>query len=651
MKKLILFLCLLGAACGQNVGIGPGVYSLTPGSGGSGGGGNVSSSGSPTGGQLAQWVDSTHITGVATQASSVWIGYVSDPTGTGLWVFNNNPTLLIPILSGIWTAPGARVITAAAMGADVIDVTMTANTKTYSTDKTFTVSGSPATDQYFGAWLTNSDTVLHTNSLTGSTPATWTIAAGATVYYQWRTTGANAYTMIGGPPSVIDLTANTTPASTDLIVTTSATTAVGKKSTLAQTSDATLGGLSSNGVVTRTGTNTYAIAGTTGTLGSAVYSVSPALTGSPTAPTQAASDNSTKISTTAYVAQAGLLLINAQTGTTYTLLAADLTSVNNGGSVLVTMNNASSNTLTIPLNSGVAFPVGTQVVVEQLGAGATTIAATGGVTINSQNGLVLGAQYSTVCLVKTATDTWQLSSGPNVSVASGKTATISNSITFAGTDGTTQTFPTTSATLARTDAANTFTGASTGTSWVLTTPTVVAPNSGLNNRFRSSSSVTAQAPAASTRTYVTGSDIGPFTAAQIAVGTMIFWELDITKTAAGVATSTFDIAFGTAGSTADTARVSFTKPAGVGNVDHCLVKIGAVVKTNSASGVVIGDFTLLDDQTGAGGFLASGKYISSLTTTSSTFDTTTATHVGLCITTGASDAYTINSCKVWSLNL
>lgn len=42
--------------------------------------------------------------------------------------------------------------------------------------------------------------------------------------------------------------------------------------------------------------------------------------------------------------------------------------------------------------------------------------------------------------------------------AAAKTLTFNNSITLAGTDATTMTFPTTSATLARTDAANTFTG-------------------------------------------------------------------------------------------------------------------------------------------------------------------------------------------------
>ncbi len=48
-----------------------------------------------------------------------------------------------------------------------------------------------------------------------------------------------------------------------------------------------------------------------------------------------------------------------------------------------------------------------------------------------------------------------------VTVATGKAAAISNSLTFAGTDGTTLTGPTTSATLARTDSAQTFTGVQT----------------------------------------------------------------------------------------------------------------------------------------------------------------------------------------------
>jgi hypothetical protein len=45
-----------------------------------------------------------------------------------------------------------------------------------------------------------------------------------------------------------------------------------------------------------------------------------------------------------------------------------------------------------------------------------------------------------------------------LTIADGKTFTVNKTLTFAGTDATTMTFPTTSATVARTDAANSFTG-------------------------------------------------------------------------------------------------------------------------------------------------------------------------------------------------
>lgn len=57
-----------------------------------------------------------------------------------------------------------------------------------------------------------------------------------------------------------------------------------------------------------------------------------------------------------------------------------------------------------------------------------------------------------------------------LTVANGKTLTASNTLTLAGTDATVMTFPTTSATIARTDAANTFTGVQTMTSPAITTP-------------------------------------------------------------------------------------------------------------------------------------------------------------------------------------
>ena len=93
------------------------------------------------------------------------------------------------------------------------------------------------------------------------------------------------------------------------------------------------------------------------------------------------------------------LTINAQTGSTYTLVLTD-----QGG--LVTTSNASANTLTVPPNSSVAFATGTTLIVAALGAGQTTLTAGVGVTVVSTPGLKLRAQYSAATLVKTATNTW-----------------------------------------------------------------------------------------------------------------------------------------------------------------------------------------------------------------------------------------------------
>lgn len=92
--------------------------------------------------------------------------------------------------------------------------------------------------------------------------------------------------------------------------------------------------------------------------------------------------------------------INAQTGTTYTLVLAD-------AGKHITLTNAASITFTVPLNATVAYPVGTEIEISQGGAGQVTIAATGGVTLHSFNSdLKLAGIYAGATLKKTATDTW-----------------------------------------------------------------------------------------------------------------------------------------------------------------------------------------------------------------------------------------------------
>jgi len=96
------------------------------------------------------------------------------------------------------------------------------------------------------------------------------------------------------------------------------------------------------------------------------------------------------------------LQINAQTGTTYTLVAAD-------AGKLITSSNGSAQTITVPPNSSVAFATGTQIIVQNIGSANATLAEGSGVTIQSKDSIKeIDGQYAAATLIKTATDTWSL---------------------------------------------------------------------------------------------------------------------------------------------------------------------------------------------------------------------------------------------------
>ena len=91
--------------------------------------------------------------------------------------------------------------------------------------------------------------------------------------------------------------------------------------------------------------------------------------------------------------------INTQTDS-YTLVLAD-------AGKLVEMNKSTACTLTVPPNSSVAFPVGTEIEIKQLGAGQVTIVAGSGVTLrNADTALKIEKQYCSASLKKRATDEW-----------------------------------------------------------------------------------------------------------------------------------------------------------------------------------------------------------------------------------------------------
>jgi ATP-dependent protease HslVU (ClpYQ) peptidase subunit len=95
------------------------------------------------------------------------------------------------------------------------------------------------------------------------------------------------------------------------------------------------------------------------------------------------------------------LNFNAQTGTTYTLVAAD------AENKLVTTSNASAVTVTIPPS---VFTAGQQINVASIGVGLTSFAAGAGVTITSTGASaaapILRARYSAGTVICTASNTF-----------------------------------------------------------------------------------------------------------------------------------------------------------------------------------------------------------------------------------------------------
>jgi hypothetical protein len=96
----------------------------------------------------------------------------------------------------------------------------------------------------------------------------------------------------------------------------------------------------------------------------------------------------------------GIVAINAQTGTTYTLVAGDLND-------LVTLSNASPITLTVPPS---VYSANDIINIAQIGAGQVTFAQGAGVTINSTGATATApkcrAQYSAASVICTASNTF-----------------------------------------------------------------------------------------------------------------------------------------------------------------------------------------------------------------------------------------------------
>lgn len=94
--------------------------------------------------------------------------------------------------------------------------------------------------------------------------------------------------------------------------------------------------------------------------------------------------------------------INTQVGTSYTVVASDV-------GKLISMGNASANTLTIPANASLALPIGSQIFVLQSGTGQTTVAVTSDtLSIATSFTAKLAERYSVAALTKVGSTQWVL---------------------------------------------------------------------------------------------------------------------------------------------------------------------------------------------------------------------------------------------------
>ena len=357
-----------------------------------------------TNGTATNWgaIELAHINGVTT--SSTELNYVDGVTSAIQTQLDTKAPLASPTFTGTPTIPTGTIATTQTAGNNTTAVATTAfvtdavaaGVASATVDNLNDVSDVTITSAATGdllkwngtAWVNAAGyALLASPELTG-TPTAPT-AAAATNTTQVATTAfvrTEVSNLVGSAGATLDTLGEiATALGNDVALSTTLTTSIGLKAPLASP--------------TFTGTVTIPTGGVI---------TSPSLTVSTTTSTTSArlAYDSTSLKllvgdgTTAREYASSTVITNTQTAS-YTAVIADKDK-------LVEMNNASANNLTVPPNSSVAFAVGAQIRILQIGAGQTTVVAGAGVTINSTPGLKLRAQWSSATLIKRATDTWVL---------------------------------------------------------------------------------------------------------------------------------------------------------------------------------------------------------------------------------------------------
>ncbi len=353
------------------------------------------------------------------------MGYFGRPGGDF-----SRPTYCMNITRANFTAPaqvtglttGAGQIVAGASTGGLTTSTPGANGTVVVYDNT-QVSGLNATAAPSFSSLTVSGLISANGGVTVATGQTLTLNGNAALTIGSGTLGS------GGPittTGAISTTGSGTVTAAGLLTASAgATVATGQTLTLSGNAALTIGTgtlssggpITTTGAISTTGSGTVTAAGLLTASAGATVAAGQILT---LASTATMSTNSGAITLgsggitgtgnitttgalTAVTIAAGFKFGAPNSSTTYTGLS--LTDAN----TLVLSTNAATQTITIPANATVAYPVGTQISFSQEGAGKVTLAPAVGVTFTSFNTyLSTAGQYAIISAIQTTADAWRI---------------------------------------------------------------------------------------------------------------------------------------------------------------------------------------------------------------------------------------------------
>lgn len=395
----------------------------------------TAAAGTLTGATLAAGVTASSLTSVGTIGTGLWQGTaIADAYIASAATWNAKQSA-ITFGTGVQTALGVNIGSA---GAPVLfngaggTPSSLVGTNITGTAAGLSIGGAAPAGSLSGATLAAGVTASSLTSVGTITTGTWdgtdiAVTAGGT----GRSTSTTAYGLIAA-----------------------GTTATGAHQTLAAGATTTIlvgGGASAlpvwttasgTGAPLRQGTPTITTAVLNGTVtGTSVATVA-------TANTLAKRD-----------ASGNLTANNWTGGYTTTATAAGTTTLTVASTFQQFFTGATTQTITLPVVTTLAL--GHQFQIVNNSAGALTVNSSGANLVVT---IAPGTWANVNCILITGTTAASWSVTYNAAtVASGKKLAVNNTLTLAGTDATTMTFPTTSATIARTDAAQTFTGVQTMT--------------------------------------------------------------------------------------------------------------------------------------------------------------------------------------------